>query len=92
MAEDGTGSNADAIGARVFVTTTDGAGNRRTQTDDVTAGSSFLSMSSLDLHFGIAGADIADEITIFWPSGIRQVIRNIPANQLLEITEPALPN
>ena len=92
MAEDGTGSNADAIGARVFVTTTDGAGNRRTQTDDVTAGSSFLSMSSLDLHFGIADADIADEITIFWPSGIRQVIRNIPANQLLEIAEPALPN
>ena len=92
MAVDGTGSNADAIGARVFVTTTDAAGNRRTQTDDVTAGSSFLSMSSLDLHFGIADADIADEITIFWPSGIRQVIRNIPANQLLEIAEPALPN
>ena len=92
MSEDGTGSNADAIGARVFVTTTDSTGSRRTQTDDVTAGSSFLSMSSLDLHFGIADADTADEITIFWPSGIRQVIRNIPANQLLEITEPALPN
>ena len=92
MAVDGTGSNADAIGARVFVTTTDAAGNRRTQTDDVTAGSSFLSMSSLDLHFGLSDAGIADEITIFWPSGIRQVIRNIPANQLLEITEPALPN
>ena len=91
MAEDGTGSNADAIGARVFVTTTDAAGNRRTQTDDVTAGSSFLSMSSLDLHFGISDAGAADEITIFWPSGIRQVIRNIPANQLVEIIEPALP-
>lgn len=91
MAEDGTGSNADAIGARVFVTTTDSDGNRRTQTDDVTAGSSFLSMSSLDLHFGIADADTADEITIFWPSGIRQVIRNIPANQLFEIIEPAIP-
>ena len=91
MAEDGTGSNADAIGARVFVTTTDAEGNRRTQTDDVTAGSSFLSMSSLDLHFGMADADTADEITIFWPSGIRQVIRNIPTNQVVEITEPALP-
>ena len=91
MAEDGTGSNADAIGARVFVTSTDADGNRRTQTDDVTAGSSFLSMSSLDLHFGIADADITEEITIFWPSGIRQVIRNIPANQLIRITEPALP-
>ena len=91
MAEDGTGSNADAIGARVFMATTDSDGNRRVQTDDVTAGSSFLSMSSLDLHFGIADADIADEITIFWPSGIRQVIRNIPANQLVEIIEPALP-
>ena len=92
MAEDGTGSNADAIGARVFVTTSDAEGNRRTQTDDVTAGSSFLSMSSLDLHFGIANAETIDEITIFWPSGIRQVIRNIPASQVVEITEPALPN
>ena len=91
MAEDGTGSNADAIGARVFVNATDAKGNRRTQTDDVTAGSSFLSMSSLDLHFGMADADTADEITIFWPSGIRQVIRNIPTNQVVEITEPALP-
>ena len=91
MAEDGTGSNADAIGARVFVTATDAEGNRRTQTDDVTAGSSFLSMSSLDLQFGMADADTADEITIFWPSGIRQVIRNIPTNQVVEITEPALP-
>lgn len=91
MAEDGTGSNADAIGARVFVTTTDADGNRRTQTDDVTAGSSFLSMSSLDLHFGIADSDTADEITIFWPSGIRQVIRNVQANQVVEIVEPELP-
>ena len=91
MAEDGSGSNADAIGARVFVATTDSDGNRLTQADDVTAGSSFLSMSSLDLHFGIAGAHTADEITIFWPSGIRQVIRNVPANQLFEIIEPALP-
>ena len=91
MAEDGTGSNADAIGARVFVTTTDSSGNRRIQTDDVTAGSSFLSMSSLDLHFGVADAEIADEITIFWPSGIRQVIRNVPANQVVEVVEPALP-
>ena len=91
MAEDGTGSNADAIGARVFVATTDANGRRRIQTDDVTAGSSFLSMSSLDLHFGIRDADAVDEITIFWPSGIRQVIRNIPANQVVEIVEPALP-
>ncbi len=91
MAVDGTGSNADAIGARVFLTAMDEQGNPRTQTADVTAGASFLSMSSLDLHFGIADADIIDEVTIFWPSGIRQLIRNIPPNQTLEITEPTLP-
>ncbi|MYC06756.1 MAG: CRTAC1 family protein [Chloroflexi bacterium] len=91
MVEDGTGSNADAIGARVFVSTTGADGRRQVQTDDVTAGSSFLSMSTLDLHFGVANASIADEITIFWPSGVRQVIRNIPVNQVYEITEPALP-
>ena len=90
QAVDGTGSNADAVGARAFLTSTDADGNRRTQIGEITASSSFLSMHSLDLHFGLGGAAFADELTIFWPSGVRQVIANIPADQVLEITEPSV--
>ena len=90
MAVDGTGSNADAIGARVFLTTRS-AGVEHTQIGEVTASSSFLSMNSLDLHFGLGDAKSADEITIFWPSGIRQVIGNVPSGQVFEITEPPQP-
>lgn len=90
MAVDGTGSNADAIGARAFVTARIG-GERRAQIGEALGSSSFLSMSSLDLHFGLGDAAIADEITIFWPSGIRQVIADVPVNQVFEIIEPALP-
>ena len=90
QAVDGTGSNADAIGARAFVTARIG-GERRTQIGEALGSSSFLSMSSLDLHFGLGDAAVVDEITIFWPSGIRQVIVDAPVNQVLEVTEPALP-
>ena len=90
MAVDGTGSNADAIGARAFVTARIG-GERRTQIGEALGSSSFLSMSSLDLHFGLGDAAVVDEITIFWPSGIRQVIADVPVNQVFEVTEPALP-
>ena len=90
QAVDGTGSNADAIGARAFVTARIG-GERRVQIGEALGSSSFLSMSSLDLHFGLGDAVVVDEITIFWPSGIRQVIADAPVNQIFEITEPALP-
>ncbi len=91
QAIDGTGSNADAIGARAFVTTRHTDGTTHTQIGEITASSSFLSMNSLDLHFGTADADTVDQLTIFWPSGIRQIIADIPTNQVLEITEPQAP-
>ncbi len=90
MAVDGTGSNADAIGARVFVTARIG-GERRTQIGEALGSSSFLSMSSPDLHFGLGDAAVADEVTIFWPSGIRQVIADVGVNRVVEVVEPAAP-
>src|SRR5580658_9312253 len=58
----GTESNRDAIGARVTV-------NGYTQ--EITAGSGFLSQHSKRLHFGLGGRDSAD-VYILWPSGLRQ--------------------
>ena len=90
MAIDGTGSNADGIGARVYVVSATGAdGAALTQVQEVRAGSSYLSMDSIDLEFGLGQAAKADKIVIFWPSGRVQTLTDVPAGQVLRIEEPA---
>ena len=89
MAIDGAGSNADGIGARVYLKyTPPGADGPLVQVQEVRAGSSYLSMDSVELEFGLGDADSIDEITIVWPSGTEQTIQNAAANQVLVITEP----
>ncbi len=89
QAIDGTGSNADGIGARVKVTAdVDGSGELTTQVQDVLGSSTFLSMNCLDLHFGVGSAEKIDRIEVQWPSGVVQVSEDIEANQSVEIEEP----
>ena len=87
---DGTGSNADGIGARVKVTAdVDGSGELTTQVQDVLGSSSFLSMNCIDLHFGLGEAAKVEKIEVFWPSGLKQVVEDVEVNASLEIKEPA---
>ena len=58
------------------------------QVQEVRAGSSYLSMDSVELEFGLGDADVIDEITILWPTGAEQVLEDIEPNQVLLITEP----
>ena len=89
MGTDGTGSNAGGIGARVYVeTTTDSENSPLVQVQEVRAGSSYLSMDSIELEFGLGESTIVDEIRVLWPSGRKQTLVDIPADQVLEITEP----
>lgn len=78
----GQESNRSAIGARVEVRT----GND-VQVDEVRSGASYTSMHSLELSFGVGQENRIAEITIHWPSGIVQTVRNVGVNQLLTITE-----
>ena len=89
MGVDGTGSNADAVGARVFVTADIGDGKLHTQVRDVLASSTFLGMSCLDLHFGLADASKVNEISILWPSGVHQILTDEDVDQIIEVVEPA---
>ena len=90
MAVDGTGSNADGIGARVYLRATpQGQEEPLVQVQEVRAGSSYLSMDSVDLEFGLGTATQVGEVTVRWPSGRVQVLRDIPADQVVVITEPA---
>jgi hypothetical protein len=78
----GTKSNRDAIGAKIKITS---AG--KTQMREVYAGSGFLSMSTLTQFFGLGKADKIDTLEVLWPSGAKQVFKDIPVNRMVKITE-----
>jgi hypothetical protein len=78
----GTKSNRSAIGAKVTVETSSG---RQTQT--VTSGSSYCSQSELGLTFGLGKDASAKSVEIEWPSGVRQRLTNVAANQYHSIQE-----
>jgi enediyne biosynthesis protein E4 len=79
---EGDRSNRSAIGAQVRVT----AGGR-TQTDEVRSASSYYSSNGLRLHFGLNTATEVERIEILWPSGARQVFRNVNVNRVVSIHE-----
>ena len=89
MAVDGTGSNADGVGARVYLWASVDGENVSTQVQETSAGSSFLSSHDPDLHFGLGMASLVEKVTILWPSGVEQELTDIEVNQVLEVTEPA---
>ena len=87
MLDGDTGSNADGIGARVYIEYSYADGSKHEQVQELTGSSTFLSMNSLELTFGIGNADKVDRIKIEWPSGLDQVIEDVDANQRIEIVE-----
>ena len=89
MGIDGTGSNADGIGAKVYLTAAVGGdGKPLRQVREVRAGSSYLSMDSIELEFGLGSATIVDEVAIHWPSGVFQTLENLPVDRVVTVTEP----
>jgi hypothetical protein len=80
----GHNSNRDAIGAEVKLVTASGP-----QYATVSTASSYLSASDKRVHFGLGQESTAQRIEIRWPSGIRQTLKDIPADQILQIDEPA---
>ena len=78
----GTDSSRDAVGTRLTLTTAEGE-----QSDQITGGGSYLSASDLRAHFGLGEAVRVEEIRIRWPSGKEEVLKDIPANRILQVTE-----
>jgi len=48
----------------------------------------FMSSSDKRVHFGLGEESKVASVEIRWPSGIRQVLKDIAADQLLKIDEP----
>jgi hypothetical protein len=80
---EGTTSNRDGIGARIKVV----AGGT-TQYNHVSFAAGYASSSAGPTHFGLGPNKSADLVEIRWPSGIVQELRNVPADQIVEVKEP----
>lgn len=81
----GTSSNRDGCGATLIATA---LGSKLMR--EVYCGSVGLSSGSdPTVHFGLASAATVSRLTIEWPSGVRQVLRNVAGDQLLEVSEPS---
>lgn len=75
--------NQNAVGARVYLTTTDD----RQQMQEVICGSSLGSGNDLAVHFGLGNAAIS-QVRIVWPDGTTNLLEDLPENRMLQITYP----
>jgi hypothetical protein len=76
-----TASGRDAIGARLTLT----VGGRQ-QIDEVRSGGYHVSQGDFRVHFGLGPATKAD-LTIRWPQGSVETIRDVQANQWITVRE-----
>lgn len=80
---EGTRSNRNGIGALVNVVA---GGVTQTRLQD--GGVHNRAQNHMRLHFGLAKNDVANKVTVRWPSGTVQELTNVKANQILRIREP----
>jgi hypothetical protein len=78
----GTESNSSAVGAVVSLS----ADNSR-QIKRMSSGSSYASSSEPYLHFGLGRESIIEELTITWPNGNNQSLKDVVADQHIIIEE-----
>ena len=81
----GTVSNRDGIGAHVLLET-GGVVQKRVQS----GGMHSLAQNHQRIHFGLGKHTKVDRITIRWPSGNTQQLKNVNSDQVLRIEEPTV--
>ena len=78
----GRKSNRLALNARVRVTA-----GELIEEDEVHSGGSYLSQNDLRLHFGLGKHERIDKVEIFWPSGIKEVLSQLPSDRFFTVQE-----
>jgi hypothetical protein len=78
----GTADNRDGLGTKVKVVTASG-----TQYNEATTAVGYNSSSDKRVHFGLGGDAVIERIELTWPTGVRQVLTKVKADQVLTITE-----
>ena len=80
----GTKSNRMAIGAQLKITTEDG----NSQYDIVSTSAGYGASRDPRAHFGLGAFKTVKQLEIRWPSGVRQVLKDFPADQIHRVVEP----
>ena len=78
----GVKSNRDGTGARLKITAGD-----FTSYDQAKGGMSYMSAQDPRIYFGLGPHAKVDTLEIIWPSGIRQELKDVPANQIITVEE-----
>ena len=81
----GVKSNHMGLGAQITITAEDGS----KQYNHATTAVGYACSSDPRVHFGLGASKVVRQIDIRWPSGIRQTLRNVPADQILTVEERA---
>ncbi|MEM7051446.1 MAG: CRTAC1 family protein [Acidobacteriota bacterium] len=82
----GADGNTSAVGAHIEVTV-----GGVTQLQELRAGSNYVSQNPIEAHFGLGSATRVDELAVRWPSGRRDVLRNLDVDRVIELEEGAIP-
>ena len=83
----GRAPNLDGIGAELRIETASGIQMRQLFTER-----GIVSSEPPLVHFGLGDDTVIKKLTIHWTRGQVQVLENLPADQLLTIAEPPLPD
>ena len=78
----GTKDNRDGLGTRVKVTTANSV-----QYNHATTAVGYSSSSDKRVHFGLGKASVIDKLELLWPTGIKQVLTHVRADQVLTVVE-----
>lgn len=78
---EGNKENAFGVGTRAYV-----KANGMEQMQELTLTRGFQSSVAPQLHFGLANADVVDQIKIVWPDGKAEILNGVRANQRLKIS------
>jgi len=78
----GTKDNRDGLGTRIKVTTSEGI-----QYNHATTAVGYSSSSDKRVHFGLGKAAVIDKIELSWPTGVRQILTHVQADQVLTVIE-----
>ena len=78
----GVADNKDGLGTQVKITTIHGS-----QSNMATTAVGYNSSSDKRVHFGLSDAQVIDRIELKWPTGVKQVLTNVKADQVLTVVE-----
>lgn len=78
----GTKDNRDGLGTKIKITTSGGV-----QFNQATTAVGYSSSSDKRVHFGLGRATVVDKIELSWPTGVKQVLSNVKADQIVTVVE-----